>query len=313
MNPVTFQEARPLTFGGAVRLLWVQPTDPVFHHVKILRKLTNDITGHTDPGATVVYSGGGVSAGEYRSVFLPDDLIQADQYRTTLDLQALSWATTYYYAIFACNADESEVSVAATMQARTPEASTFEEVDVIGELLAYLKSYLARQIQTAKLPVRAGVNVVQIIEGPPLIDSKFPVVSLHLDADTPVAFTLADELDQLDEAGDVKVRRRGYLSEVHIRVQGWSENPDTRRHLYRTLKGALVSVRELMETLGVMNLSMTGQYLEEFEKYNMPLFIGALTLTGQMQTSVRETPDEPVIAEIDVIEPTLTGVSIAAP
>lgn len=311
MNPITGIEARVFTFGGAVRLFWIAPTDVTYDHVKILRKTTNTISGPTDPTATLVYTGNGEQAVEFRSVFLPDDVAESDLYRTAIDLQSPAWNTTYYYAIYAMNAAESDVSTAVVASAVIPQVSTFEELDVIGQLLVFINSYLNQQIVTGALELPPGVTNVQVVDGPPLLDNlKFPCVALHLDEDAPVGFAVGDDVGHMDDSGDVEVARIGYMSRVAISVVGVTDNPEIRRHLYRLLKGALVAARPLLGRLGMLNMEITGHYSEDFSQYDMPLFSADLTLRGALATSIWVPPTELVITEVDVNQGVLTPQAI---
>jgi len=309
MNQVSHSEARPFTFGGAVRLLWVHPSAvsaPTFDHVLILRKPTNTFTGPTDPAATVVLRGVGVQAAEYRSVFLPGDVATSDLYRTTLD-DVSGWATTLYYAIYAMNAAETDVSSAVILSAPLLPVSTVEELDLIGTLMPFLNSYLNQQIAVGMLLVPAGVTNIQVVDGPPMLDNiTFPVVSLHLDDDHPVGFAIGDEIGHLDANGDTEVARRGLLSAVTVAVVGVTDNPEVRRHLYRSLKGALIASRQLLEQHGLMNMEVSGRYVEDFVNYDMPLFSAELILRGSVVSSVSVPPQEQAIGHIDIAIGVLT-------
>ena len=310
MNPVAFAEARPFTFGGAVRLLWVNPdplSAPTFDHVVILRKATPTFTVIADPNATVVYRGPGIVAGEFRSVFLPGDVAGADLYRMTLDTQAVGWNSTIYYGLFATNANESDVSAPVVLSALLPQVSTVEEPDIIGLLLPFIAAYLEQQIAVGGLLVPAHVTQIQVFDGPPLMDTAvFPVVSLHLDEDRPGGFALGDEIGHQDETGDEVVARRGFLSNVTIAVVGVTDNPEIRRSLYRALKACLIAARQLLEQHGLINVEVSGRYAEDFVNYDAPLYSAELILRGSVVSSVSVPPQEQAIGHIDIAIGVLT-------
>lgn len=313
ISAITIFEARPFDFGGAVRLLWVNPSDATFDHVIILRKATNDISGPTDPAAILVNRGIGKQAEEFRSVFLPNDITSSDLYRTILDDGIQSWASTIYYKIFASNADESDISTASVIAVSLPQVSTFEEFDVIGSLLTFIKSYLKQQIVTGALRLPVGKTDIDVIDGPPLLDAiSFPIVSLHLDQDQPIGFSIGDNIGHMDEDGDDTVLRRGFMSNVTIAVVGVTDNPEIRRLLYRALKGALIAGRQLMEQHGMLNMELSGRFNEDFINYDMPLFSAEMTLRGSIATSVMVPPQQGIIGTIDTNEATLTATTIVA-
>ena len=313
MNGVSHSEARPFTYGGSVRLLWVNPTDVTYDHVVILRKSANTFTGIADPAATVVYRGTGKQAEEYRSVFLPGDVATSDLYRTILDSENIGWNVTLYYAIYATNFVESDVATAQIIAAELPQVSTFEELDVIGTLLTFINSYLNQQIATGAFLLPAGVTNIEIFDGPPLLDTaKFPVVSLHLDDDHPVGFAVGDNIGHMDDSGDNVIARRGFMSMVTIAVVGVTDNPEVRRHLFRYLKASLIAARQLLEQQGLLNMEVSGRYAEDFVNYDMPLYSAELILRGSIATSVMVTSQYGIglIEEIDVAPGILTAQEI---
>lgn len=311
MNPIIEIEARPFQFGGAVRLLWVSPSDATFDHVLILRKATASFTGPTDPGATIVHRGVGKQAMEFRSVFLPDDIAASNLYRTVLDDGNDSWNAASYYAIYAMNASESDVSAAAIVSATMPPVSVVEELDLIGILMPFLSSYLKEQIRVGILPVQQGITDVTVFDGPPLLDAvKFPIVSLHLDDDHPIAFAIGDDIGYMDEAGDTVRPRRGFMSSVTIAIVGVTDNPEVRRYLYRSLKAALIAARQLLEQKGLLNMEVTGRYAEDFEHYDMALYSAELTLRGAVASSVSVPAQDNLIGTINTNQGVLTPVPI---
>jgi hypothetical protein len=311
VTPVLNFEVRPFGYGGGVRLHWLNPADAAFHHVKIIRKTVNSFSGHNDPAATVIYSGKGVQTAPHQTVFRPSPAVTEVRHRCTIDSKGVLWATTYYYAIYAMNVAENDVSVAVVKSGGTPDVSVFEEVDVIGLLLEYISAYFKRQIAVQGLKVPSGVTELPVLDSPPLIENvKFPCISIHLDTDAPEGYSIGDDLNQLSAEGDATVHRRGYLAGFTLSITGWTENPEIRRHLYRHLKGCLLSARQLLEQSGVVNTRLTGRYAEDFEGYNMPLFSAAFSLTGQLQASVRVVPIEATITTITVNQPALSPVAL---
>ncbi|MDO8357315.1 MAG: hypothetical protein Q7U76_13070 [Nitrospirota bacterium] len=308
MNPVTVQQATPFAFGGAVSLAWINPLDLTYDHVKILRKTTDTISGPTDPSAIVIYTGSGNVCAPYRGIFMPVDDVTLARYRKVLDVVTVGYGTTYYYAIFACNLDETDISVAALIQARTPNVSAFEEIDILQLLIDYINPYMNAQIVADSLALRDG-QTINVLNGPPLLDcATWPMVSVHLDDDHPSDFSIGDVVGTDDVTGDAVLHRRGYMSDASISVVGWTDNPDVRKSLYRNLKGCLISVRQLLEQLGFMNIVVSGRYAEDFESYGLPLFFALFTIKGNLVTSVREVPSEGVIATIDLQVPVLSAI-----
>jgi|GEM_PF-5603228 len=310
MNPVGAFQVTPITFGGGVRVDWLNPTDAAYDHVIILRKLTNNIAGPTDPGATLVYTGPGWPNDEFRAIINPYPVTGETRYRWVMDTVGLAWATTYYYAIYAANLPETDLSAKISGKAVVPDAATFEEVDVIGVLMDYLPSYLARTIAQGALRVKTEVTTIPVTDGPPLLDNiAFPVVSLHLEQDATNNFGLGDRVGSAGQTGGI-VTRRGYLSSQNLKIIGWAgDNPEVRRSLYRAIKAALTAGRPTLGAYGVINPSLTGAYMEDFESYDMPMFFGVFTLSYTLPTCVVVAATAP-LAEIDVHEPSLTATSL---
>ena len=250
--------------------MWVSPMDADFDHVRILRKPTNNISGPTDPDATVVYVGAGILCAPYRNIYQPVDGITPGQYRQILDTVDLDYNTQYYYAIYAMDSGELSPSDPALVRATTPHVSAFEEIDILQTLIDYINPYMNAQIVTESLALRPSQRI-NVLNGPPLLESAtWPMVSVHLDDDHPSEFAVGDIVGSNSPTGDGIVHRRGYMSDVSISVVGWTENPDVRKSLYRNLKGCLISVRQLLENVGLMNIVLSGRYAEDFDNYQMP-------------------------------------------
>jgi hypothetical protein len=314
MNPVTAVRVKALEFGGGVRLVWSNPTDATFAKVVILRKTTNTFTGPTDPNAMVVYEGPGALATEYPQKWTinPSQPAVASTRREVLDDSVLQWATTYYYAIYATDSGKTVYSVGVVVAVTIPDISAFEEVDVVGVLVSYLDTYYKRQVVLQALRLRPNQTKVEIHEASPLLTKvMLPCLSIHVDADETSGAALGDKIGNANALGDPFVNRRGYLCQQTYAISAYTDNPEVRRSLYRMTKAALIAVRQVLERLGAQNLTLTGQYAEDFINYEMPMYRADFRLTATLRTGVREVPVEPVIDEIDVHPPVMVATALA--
>ena len=316
MNPVLGLESAVLTFGGGVRLYWINPVDPPdpdppFNKVKILRKTTNVFSGPNDPSAKVVYENGrGMISTAQRPLFVINDDLDHARFREAFDHADLTWNQTYYYAIYAMDAGASTVSTAVVLSVALPVFPTFEDVDLLDELRVFLRGFFKQAIGAQVLPVRAAITGLEISEGPPRRDqTQFPCISLHLAKKRPMQFALGDILDTLDDAGEHPVRRQGCITESTIEIVGWAgDNPETRHHLHRVLEAGLLAVKPLLSELGFSQLSWSGSYEEDVscERYDIPMFWSAWRLQANQATTLRRPVTEPSLSDIQVTPPALT-------
>ena len=311
MNPVLGLESAVLTFGGGVRLYWINPDDLTFNKVKILRKTTNTFSGPNDTTAKVVYENGrGMISPAQRPLFVINGDLDHTRFREAFDHADLAWNQTYYYAIYAMDAGASDVSTAVIVSVTLPEFPTFEDVDLLDELRAFLRGFFKQAIASHVLPVRAAITGLEISEGPPRRDqTQFPCISLHLAKKHPIQFVLGDILDTLDDAGEHPVRRQGCITEIDVEIVGWAgDNPETRHFLHRVLEAAMLAIKPLLSELGFSQLSWSGSYEEDIscERYDIPMFWSAWRFRANQATTLRRPVTEPSLSDIQVTPPALT-------
>lgn len=305
MNPVTDFTLAPIVSGGGVWLYWLNPTDVEYDHVKILRVPgAGPITGQADAAATVILNGTGYATPEFRAVFRPVPPLQPGQARKILDTSILP-NQLYTYAVYAMDEDESEVSAQAAASLTAPDVMVLDEPDVVGLLLNFLKTGLARGLATNALKIAKAtadaITELDVVEGPPLIDQVTkPCVSVHLDDDAPSDYVLGDMVDQVIGGDQLGGNGLGYLSALSITVGGWAwDNPEVRRSLYRALKGLLMAARGLLIDAGAEKVELSGGYREDFETYDSPMFFCEFRVKAWVISRVRYVP-APIIDEIDV-------------
>lgn len=311
ISNVTDMQVWSLKPGGATRITWVNPTDAAFDHVVILRKSSSTFSGISDPQATRVYSGPGFQFPDTRAVYRESPAVEPERQRMFIDHDGVGWNTTWYYAIYATDALESDVSQAVVVGVTQPPISDLIELDTLSVLVAFLESALQTMIDTGTLTIRPNSTSIPVRNAPPRLDDvTFPVVSVHLDRDAPEAFALGDLVYDVDQNNDAGVKREGYLARQTFSIIAWAgDNPEIRVALYRALKAVLMMSRHLLEELGMANVTIEGRYQEDFESYQMPMYMAWFTLSGVVESSIL-VPSGNVLATIDVNPPQASGVKL---
>lgn len=156
-------------------------------------------------------------------------------------------------------------SITPTIQTHAP---TLDSLDVIRERIEVgLNALLADGY------LRHPRNQFNVLTAPPVLeDACFPAVAVHLDqavADT--HFVGGFIGDDTTEDG-LQRETEGWWARYQVQVEAWSLNPDERRLLRRALRDILVSGRDVLELIGLMELEVSLADSEDFQSYNAPLY-----------------------------------------
>ncbi len=306
MTPVTDLTLESIQAGGGVWVRWITPEDVDFDHVRILRVLgAGPITGPTDPAATIIFEGRGSLTHDFRPIFRPDPALATGRARQILDLLVVP-TQLYTYAVYAANDDATVFSPASVEALTTPDIPVLVEPDVHQLLMDYIDHGLARALASKALKIpknMAGqISALSVVSAlPRLDDTTWPVVSVHLDDDSPSDYALGDVVQAYDLTEGVSLPHLGYLSLLSFSIGGWAaDNPVVQRSLYRILKGLLMGARQLLTECGVLKLELTGGYREDMQSYDMPMYSAEFQMKAWVVSRV-EYPRPATIEDIDVV------------
>ncbi len=184
---------------------------------------------------------------------------------------AVHWYAPYYLTGTTWTLGTAH-SITPTVQTHAP---TLDSLDVLRERVEVgLNALLADGY------LRHPRNQFSVLTAPPALeDACFPAVAVHLDqarADT--HFIGGFIGNDTTETGQVSTNE-GWWSRYQVQVEAWSLNPDERRLLRRALRDILVSGRDVLELIGLMELEVSLADSEDFQSYSAPLYHTLAKLT----------------------------------
>lgn len=240
--------ADPLPAGNAVRLHLAPPIGAL--EWRVLRRPTDDFTGHEDPGALRVGLDYGPRPG---GILDTDKLLNGSPvvYRFYWR-DAIGWKTN----------GTRTVTPAATYQGEGPDAAA-----VLRERIAL---GLAEEIRRGALkPASGRIHVVTAPFGAP-DDKSLPAVSVHLDTDQPANRFLGEVVEaQLPGGiGDDHRGSEGQLSRVALNVTAVSLNGDERSALRRALKRIVLANMPVFDEAGLLLCEFAQRDTEEVHGAN---------------------------------------------
>ncbi|HET8550858.1 MAG TPA: hypothetical protein VFM97_00090 [Gammaproteobacteria bacterium] len=279
------QLIQALHAGNALKLFLDPPDDASYW--RVLRKTTDDIAGADDAAALKVYEGSDAPV---------------------LDIDGLDNGTTYYYQVFYRIGDAWQAS---NVQSGVPATDyTDHNVDVLVLLRERLRAGLAVEVARGVLKPRRQDNsprdCIDVLNAPPVFEeTPWPVVTVHLIKDAPSEFFLGQTVAP-DEAIDGGIEEYdGYFDRWHLKVMGWSLNPDERIRLRQAMKRIVLANTDVFAAEGLTEMQFDLEDAEAISgEYPAPVYQVAGTFTCLAPAFIGATDD--AITAVDV---TATGVS----
>jgi hypothetical protein len=224
--------AEPLSAGNAVRLHLQPPRGAL--EWRVLRRPTDDFTGHADAGAVRVGPDYGPRPGS-----------MLDTYKLLNGFEVVY--RFYWRDEQGWHAGASRrVTPAATYQGEGPDAQA-----LVRERIAL---GLAEEIKRGALKPHDGkIHVVTAIFGAP-DEKKLPAVSVHLDTDMPAHRFLGEQMETEVLAGlgsETGHASEGQFSRVALNVVGISLNGDERTALRKALKRIVIANMAVFDEAGL--------------------------------------------------------------
>ena len=264
---------QPLPVGNALRLFIQPPTGAV--RWKLLRNGNGVFTGHDDASSIVAYEGD--SRVTVDSAFLQNEVMAF--YKPFYTADGVTWS-------------------AGPVANGTP-AGTYEEftTDVMSLLRERLEAGLLVEVQRGNLVNDLGY--VQVYTAAPSMerDLRMPLVTLHLDDESPAERGVGEYLgDEFDAIGQDWTETEGWLANVRIMLIGWSLNGDERIELRKAIRRIVIGNLSVFESHGLSLVNITQQDMDSVNgEYPAPIFQVMNTFTclapvrvGGRTDSVRE-------------------------
>lgn len=223
-----------LPIGNALRI-FLNPVAGATQWV-LLRKTTNDISGYNDAAA-------------YQVLDTTVDTV-------VLDTANLINGTAYWYQDFYL-VNGAWVAGAAT--SGTP-ASTLGGAgpDPLSLVRDRLELGLAAEVARGHLSPQAGY--IQVLTAPPTFeDTRWPVVTVHLQSDQPVDRALGEMLfpDVYDSLSGNWDSSEGWVSSIALQVIAWSLNPDERIALRQAIKRVVLGNLQIFDDAGMVQIEFS--------------------------------------------------------
>ncbi len=236
-----------LPVGNALRIYLTPITGAI--QWRLLRRTDNNFVNENDPGAALIVD----TTGD----------------KVVLDTQNLVNGTLYYYRAYYY--DGSTWASSASMTATS--AATYEsgDVDVLSVLLDRLTLGLAEEVSQSRLFPNSGK--IKVVNAPPQFeDTKFPVVTVHIDQDAPgerfVGEVVADDVF----TNNAWTEAEGWLARWSLSILGWCMNPDERIALRKAIKRVLLANLPVFDGLGMDLVEFDFSDSEDLTSYPAPIY-----------------------------------------
>ena len=255
-------QARSLSAGNAVRLVFAPP--PTASGWRVLRRTSNNFTGHDDPGAVLVHDGA-------------DDQV--------VDTDALDNGTAYYYAVWY---QMGEAWVPGGIASATP-AATYADEGIEFERFVVDRIDAGLKVEIAKGRLRPASGEVMVVTSPyALPDSAtFPAVSVHMDTETPAERFIGDDVDGGGIGDDGEYTDgAGWLARTMLNVAGVSMNGEERGALRQALERVVRANLEVFAAAGLDQVEFSLRDTEEHQEHgSLYLTVGTFSCTRLVRTS----------------------------
>jgi hypothetical protein len=236
-----------LPIGNALRVFLNPPAGA--SQWKLLRNTVNTFTGHNDPAAAVV--------------------LDTESLRQVLDRSGLANGTTYYYKPYSLT---GAVWTGHDSVAAVPEASLLDaSIDALSIVRERIEMGMQAEITAGRL--KHNYNRIPVLTAPPLFeDTRWPVITVHLDDDSPAEHGIGMELVPDQSDGDDVTEFEGYLSSVRLNIVAWSLNPDERAILRKALKRVVLGNAQVFDDAGMTNIVTAFTDTEDFQSFSAPVY-----------------------------------------
>lgn len=226
--------------------------------IRVLRRDSDAFTGPDDLSAKIVYQGPLLSV--------------------AVDLTAIN-GQAYFYKLYLHDgsdfADNDDDAVAGMAQ------SIYEDggPDPRAIVRARLSDGFKQEILRGLLKIKAQPDnsmAVSVLNAPPVFETtKWPVVSVHERNDGPSERGIGEEVQP-----DVAETAEGWLARYTLDVVAWSQNPDERHALGRSLRRILQANMPVFAGLGLTRIEVNGQDADFVSgEYTAPVYCKNVTLT----------------------------------
>jgi hypothetical protein len=251
--------------GNAIKLFLAPPSSAVSWI--LLRNVSGNFVGPTDPSATSIFDGAGQSY--------------------ILDTNSLVNGTPYFYTVFYFDGTTWTQGNVATA---TPAASyTDQSVDVLTVVRDRLDVGLQNEVVIKALSPASGL--IEVLNAPPEFEKTcWPVVTVHVATDGSGERAVGEMIfpDDLDANTGMWNESQGWLARVQLTIVGWSKNPDERIALRRALRKIVIGNLDVFDSFGMVNIDFVQQDMDELAAYSVPVYQSMCTFSCEAPAGVTD-------------------------
>lgn len=247
---------------------------------RLIRKTTDDFTGHDDVGAVVVYAG--------------------KSEKVLLDWSGVFNGFPYFYRLY-CFVDGSWISSDSASATASATAESLS-VDVRAIVRDRIDAGLQAEISSGNLTNK--FNRIQVLNAPPVYTNvTWPVVSVHLENDSAEARAIGEVFgaDSFDDDLDLWEDSEGWLSRWSLTIVGWSLNPDERIVLSQAIKKIIIGNLPVFDDAGMLQVDFSQRDVDDFVQYDAPVY--------QTYCALSCLAPSIVVGNITAISDVISGVS----
>ena len=262
---------QPLFSGNALRLFLRPPTGAVYW--KVLRKASNVFSGADDPAAVEVFEG--------------DELVIVDS--AFLQNEVMVFYCPFY------SADDGATWLAGPVASGTPLATYEEQTsDVQSVLRERLELGLLVEVQRGNLTSEIGC--IQVTTATPSVeqDLRFPLVTVHLEGETPTDRALGEYIG----GDDISEDSEGWLANVSIRIVGASLNGDERIELRKAIRRVIAANFSLFDDHGWLTPNLAQESDEDAVGGEYPASMYFTSSTFTCVAPVRVSARAPTVRDV---------------
>lgn len=268
----------PIPVGDALRVFWSVPAGT--QKTRVLRKGSATFTGPDDSDALVVFEGEGGSV---------------------VDIAIANGQTAYYLDYHFNGA--TWAAGGAPMSGMPATSYGDQSVDVLSIVRERLAAGLLYEVEAGRLVHREGV--IPVLTAPPAFeDTTFPLVTVHLQSETPTDRYLGEQLyTDMQEDGGNWAEAEGWMAQSSIQIIGWELNADARVDLRKAIRRIIVGNLAVFDSLGIVNVDLQFSDAEDLQSYNAPVYQVMGTLNCKAPVLVTAEADDITDVTLSVTTP----------
>lgn len=261
----------PLAVGNALRIILAPPSDSIGW--RVLRKTQDDFSGPDDPDAYLVYEG--EDKGVVDSRYLQNDVLMF--YRAYY-WDGMSWSS----------------SQTATGTAKADYDDASEDVQTL--VRERLEWGLLEEVRRGLLQPQSGS--IPVLTAPPIFeDARWPLVTISVLNDAASERVIGELLipDEFNDTGWSE--DDGWLARTELSIVGWSQNPDERIQLRRSLRRLVMSNLSVFDSYGMVQVNFSQQDADFLSEYPAPVYqsVGTLNCLSPVIVGGRVPPITDII------------------